>query len=217
MSLLSKLRTVFTLGKGVVTGLSEHAAGPDPIVLFDRWFADAKRSGMLLPETMALATSAADGTPAARMVLLKAFDDRGFVFYTNYVSRKSWELDENPNAALLLFWSILERQVRIEGVAERISAEESAAYFSTRPRGSQLGAWASKQSMPLEDPETLGERFKKYEQKFSGGDVPSPDFWGGFRVVPHTMEFWQGRLNRLHDRVLYKKEDGKWVRSRLYP
>jgi len=217
MSLLSRLRTVFTLGKGVVIGLSEDAAGKDPIALFDRWFADAKRSGMLLPETMALATSDDDGMPAARMVLLKAFDERGFVFYTNYVSRKSRELDENPNAALLLHWSILERQVRIEGVAERITAEESAAYFDSRPRGSQLGAWASKQSMPLEDPKLVHERFKKYDRKFSGGDVPWPDFWGGYRVVPHTMEFWQGRLNRLHDRVLYKKDNGNWICSRLYP
>jgi pyridoxamine 5'-phosphate oxidase len=217
MSLLSRLRTVFTLGKGVVTGLSEDAAGKDPIALFDRWFADAKRSGMLLPETMALATSADNGMPAARMVLLKAFDERGFVFYTNYVSRKSRELDENPNAALLLHWSILERQVRIEGVAERITAEESAAYFGSRPRGSQLGAWASKQSLPLEDPNVMHERFKKYDRKFGGGDVPWPDFWGGYRVVPHTMEFWQGRLNRLHDRVLYKKENGNWTCSRLYP
>ncbi len=217
MSFIAQLRTVLTLGKGVISGLSEDAAGEDPIVLFGRWFEDAKRSGILLPETMALATCDRDGHPAARMVLLKAFDERGFVFYTNYVSRKSEELEENPNAALLFHWPILERQVRIEGSAERISAEESAAYFSTRARGSQLGAWASKQSAPLGHPKELQNRFRKYKDKYSGGEVPWPQFWGGYRVSPRVIEFWQGRLNRLHDRVLYKKENGEWQCSRLYP
>ncbi len=217
MSFIAQLRTVLTLGKGVISGLPEDAAGRDPIALFDRWFGDAKRSGILLPETMALATCDKDGRPAARMVLLKAFDARGFVFYTNYVSRKSEELDDNPNAALLFHWPILERQVRIEGPAERLSVEESAAYFSTRPRGSQLGAWASKQSAPLEHPKELRDRFRKYKDKYSGGEVPWPRFWGGYRVSPRVIEFWQGRLNRLHDRVLYKKENGEWECSRLYP
>jgi len=217
MSFIAQLRTVFTLGKGVISGLPEDAAGQDPLALFSRWFEDAKRSGMLLPETMALATCDKDGHPAARMVLLKAFDLRGFVFYTNYVSRKSEELEENPNTALLFHWPILQRQVRIEGSAERISAEESATYFSTRPRGSQLAAWASKQSAPLGTSRELLGRFQKYKDKYSGGEVPWPQFWGGYRVSPRMIEFWQGRLNRLHDRVLYKKENGEWQCSRLYP
>ncbi len=217
MSFIARLRTVLTLGRDVISGLSQDAAGQDPIALFGRWFEDAKRSGILLPETMALATSDTGGHPAARMVLLKAFDERGFVFYTNYVSRKSEELEANPNAALLFHWPILQRQVRIEGSAERISAEEAAAYFSTRPRGSQLGAWASKQSLPLGHPKELQDRFRKYKAKYSGREVPWPQFWGGYRVSPQVIEFWQGRLNRLHDRILYEKENGEWQCSRLYP
>ena len=217
MSVVSKLRTIFTLGKGVVAGLSEDAAGRDPIALFDRWFEDAKRSAMLLPETMALATSTRDGRAAVRMVLLKAFDERGFVFYTNYTSRKSDEIEQNPNAALLFHWPVLERQVRIEGTVAKISAEESAAYFGTRPRGSQLGAWASRQSGLLDTQETLYERFRKYETRFRGAAVPWPEFWGGYRVALHLIEFWQGRLNRLHDRVLYVKEGEAWRCSWLYP
>jgi pyridoxamine 5'-phosphate oxidase len=191
MTLIGKLRTVFTLGKGVVAGLKEDAAGHDPLALFTRWFEDAKRSGILLPETMALATIAADGTPAARMVLLKAFDERGFVFYTNYTSRKAHELEANSAAALLFHWP--------------------------RPRGSQLGAWASKQSHPLPDRAELERRYRQYENEFRGREIPLPDFWGGYRVTPRVIEFWQGRLNRLHDRVLYERENGAWRCSRLYP
>jgi pyridoxamine 5'-phosphate oxidase len=217
MTLIGKLRTVFTLGKGVVAGLKEDAAGQDPFALFGRWFEDAKRSGILLPETMALATTAADGTPAARMVLLKAFDEHGFVFYTNYTSRKAHELEANCAAALLFHWPILERQVRIEGTTAKITPEESAAYFRTRPRGSQLSAWASKQSHSLPDRAELERRYRQYEDEFRGREIPLPDFWGGYRVNPRVIEFWQGRLNRLHDRVLYEKEDGTWRCSRLYP
>ncbi len=217
MSLISKIRTVFTLGRGVTTGLSEEAAGKDPIALFGRWFEDAKRSGILLPETMALATATKDGSPAARMVLLKSFDERGFVFYTNYISRKAEELEENASSALLFHWPILERQVRIEGSAVRVPPEESAAYFESRSRGSQLGACASKQSASLPQPEELGERFRKYERKFSGAKVPWPEFWGGYRVVPRVIEFWQGRLNRLHDRVVYERSGDGWTCARLYP
>ncbi len=155
-----------------IAGLSEDAAGRDPIALFGRWLEDAKRSGILLPETMALATCDKEGHPAARMALLKAFDERGFVFYTNYVSRKSEELEENPNTAFLFHWPIVERQVRIEGAAERILAGESAAYFSTGARGSQLSAWASRQSAPLGHPKELQDRFRKYKDKYSGGEVP---------------------------------------------
>lgn len=217
MTLIAKLRTIFTLGKGVVAGLKEDAAGQDPLALFGRWFEDAKRSGILLPETMALATTTADGTPAARMVLLKQFDERGFVFYTNFTSRKAKELEANAAAALLLHWPILERQVRIEGTAVKISPEESAAYFRTRPRGSQLGAWASKQSHPLPDRAELERRYRELEDRFRGREIPLPDFWGGYRVAPRIIEFWQGRLNRLHDRVLYEKENDIWRCSRLYP
>ena len=217
MSLISKIRTIFTLGKGVTTGLSEEAAGKDPIALFGHWFEDAKRSGILLPETMALATSNKDGSPAARMVLLKDFDERGFVFYTNYASQKAEELEENSSAALLFHWPILERQVRIQGSAVRVPPNESAAYFESRSRGSQLGAWASKQSASLPRRDMLEERFRKYELKFSGAKVPWPEFWGGYRVAPRVIEFWQGRLNRLHDRVLYEKDGDGWKCSRLDP
>ncbi len=217
MSVISKIWTVLTLGRGVTKGLSEEAAGKDPIALFARWFEDAQRSGILLPETMALATAQKDGSPAARMVLLKDFDERGFVFYTNYISRKAEELEENSNAALLFHWPILQRQVRIEGSAVRVPPEESAAYFESRSRGSQIGAWASKQSASLPQREELEERFRKYERKFSVGKIPAPEFWGGYRVAPRVIEFWQGRLNRLHDRVLYEKDGDEWKCSRLYP
>jgi len=151
------------------------------------------------------------------MVLLKSFAADGFVFYTNYGSRKAREMDENPNASLLLHWVVLERQVRVEGSVERISPEESAAYFRTRSRGSQIGAWVSRQSEEVGGRSVLTSREKETERRFQGQDVPSPSFWGGYRLVPGRIEFWQGRMNRLHDRLLFTRIDGGWAASHLYP
>jgi pyridoxamine 5'-phosphate oxidase len=217
MSLISKLRAILTLGQGMTAGLSELTAAADPIVLFNEWFEKAKDSGIFLPDAIALATATPDGTPSARMMLLKGADDSGFVFYTNYESRKAAELFENPRAAMIIHWPTLQRQVRVEGLVERLSAEESYAYFKTRPRGSRIGAWASRQSSPLPNREELVRRFREYESKFAGGDVPLPDFWGGFRIKPSRIEFWQGRFDRLHDRLSYTPADGGWEVTRLYP
>ena len=151
------------------------------------------------------------------MVLLKSFAVDGFVFFTNYGSRKAREMDENPKASLLLHWVVLQRQVRVEGSVERISAEVSAEYFRTRARGSQIGAWVSRQSEELEDRSVLETRSEEIEQRFRGEDVPSPPFWGGYRLIPERIEFWQGRLNRLHDRLEYTRADGGWTARRLYP
>jgi pyridoxamine 5'-phosphate oxidase len=217
MSAISRIRTLFALGKGVVLGLSESTAGHDPIALFGRWFADAKRSGARLPDAMTLATCTTNGLPSARMMLLKGFDARGFVFYTNYESRKGEELSQNPNAALVFHWSALERQVRVEGTVEKIPTEESTTYFQTRPRGSRLGAWASAQSSVLDDRLDLEAQFREYKRKFGDGDVPLPPFWGGFRLDPHRIEFWQGRMDRLHDRLCFTRDAPGWKVTRLYP
>ena len=217
MSLRSILRALDTTGRGVVRGLSEDEAGTDPIALFDRWFREARRAGLYLPESMALATATPDGKPSVRQVLLKAFDERGFVFYTNYESRKGAEIAVNPHAALAVHWPILQRQVRLEGRIERVSEEESRAYFATRPRGSRLGAWASSQSAPLPHRQELERRFEEVRARFEGGDVPLPPFWGGYRLVPATLEFWQGRVDRLHDRLLFTRRSGVWSVERLYP
>ena len=217
MSLISKIRTVLTMGRGMATGLSRDTAGKDPFVLFGTWFEDAKRSGLFLYEAITLATCTKDGVPSARMMLLKGFDQRGFVFYTNYESRKASELTENPRAAMILHWAVLERQIRVEGDVEKLTVAESTAYFHSRPRGSQLGAWASAQSAPLESPEELKRRFREYERKYPKGEVPLPPFWGGYRLDPRRIEFWQGRVNRLHDRVRYDRAGDGWAISRLYP
>ncbi len=217
MSLITKIRSLVTLGRGVLRDLSETTAGEDPIVLFGKWFADARRSGIPLPEAMTLAASTKDGSPSARMMLLKSFDERGFVFFTNYESRKSKELLENPRAALVFHWPKLQRQIRVEGVVEKVTAEESSSYFRTRTRGSCISAWASKQSSNLHSREELKQRVAEYQRKFSGSDVPLPPFWGGFRIAPHRIEFWQGRLNRLHDRLCYTRRHGGWEVTRLYP
>jgi pyridoxamine 5'-phosphate oxidase len=217
MSLRSNIRALFTLGRGVVKGISELTAAEDPIVMFTEWFEDAKRAGIFLPESVALATATTDGVPSARMMLLKGIDQRGFVFYTNYESRKSDELLANPRAALIFYWSVLERQVRAEGLVERITPEESETYFRSRARGSRIGAWASQQSRPLESRTVLDDQFRKYEDKFKGENVPLPPFWGGFRLRPDRIEFWQGRLNRLHDRLRYTRTESGWALERLYP
>jgi len=217
MALWSTVRAFFTAGKGVFGGLSEDGAGEDPLVLFHTWFQDATKSGIYLPESTALGTATSDGKPSVRLVLLKGYDERGFVFFTNYGSRKAAELDANPQATLVFHWAILQRQIRVEGSVQRISKEESEAYFHSRPRGSQIGAWASRQSEPLETRKELEERVKKYEDEFKGGEVPLPPFWGGYRLEPRSVEFWQGRASRLHDRITFLRVGEGWTRQRLYP
>jgi len=217
MSIRSALKTLFTSGRSLVRGLTEEEAGADPIALFGRWFEEAHDAGIYLPQSMALATATPDGRPSVRHVLLKSFDERGFVFYTNYDSRKGEELAENPRAALTLHWPILHRQVRINGSVEKTSPQESRAYFSTRPRGSRVGAWASDQSSVLESRERLEHRFREMQERFAGSEIPLPAFWGGYRVFPEVIEFWQGRANRLHDRLRYSRTERGWTVERLYP
>jgi pyridoxamine 5'-phosphate oxidase len=198
-------------------GLKESDADPNPIEQFRRWFDEALAADLHEPNAMTLATTS-DGHPSARIVLLKGFDERGFVFYTNYEGRKSRELETNPYAALVFYWGELERQVRIEGRVSRVSEEESDTYFAGRPRGSQLGAWASEQSRPIEDRVALEERLRELEAEYEGREVPRPPFWGGYCVEPEVIEFWQGRENRLHDRLIYRRsEGGGWRRERLQP
>jgi pyridoxamine 5'-phosphate oxidase len=197
--------------------LLESGVDPDPLEQFRRWYADAEGSGIRAPHAMTLASATPDGAPSARMVLLKGFDERGFVFFTGYVSRKSGELDENPRAALLFYWDPLGRQIRIEGAVERVTREESDAYFATRPRGAQLAAAASRQSAVLSDREELDARVDELEREHAGTGVPRPEHWGGYRLVPRTYEFWQHREDRLHDRLHYRRADGGWVLERLSP
>lgn len=217
MTLRSTLRAFFTTGKGVVRGLTEEEAGGDPHALFERWFREAREAGLYLPESMALATATPDGRPSVRQVLLKAHDERGFVFYTNYESRKAEEMAENPRASLAIHWPILQRQVRIDGSVQKTSAEESEAYFGSRPRGSRIGAWASDQSSVLASRQELEQRVREARERFGSGEIPLPPFWGGYRVVPETIEFWQGRANRLHDRLRFRRVEDGWDVDRLYP
>lgn len=217
MSLKSSIRTAVTLGKGVLLGLPDAAENRDPIDLFGEWYEAARESGLFMPEAMALATADAGGAPSVRMVLLKRFDERGFAFYTNYGSRKAGDLDQNPRAALCLYWGVLERQVRVEGPVTRLSEEESAAYFATRARGSRIGAWASEQSRPLAARADLEARVKEMDRRYPGNDVPLPPFWGGYLVRPERIEFWQGRADRLHDRLVFQRVPTGWSTERLYP
>ncbi len=198
-------------------GLREADAGPDPLALFRAWFAQAEAAALPQPEAMTLATATPDGRPAARVVLLRGLDERGFVFFTNYRSRKGEELAANPRAALVFFWSELHRQVRVEGRVEPVSAAESDAYFRTRPRGSRVGAWASPQSEVIADRAFLEERARAFAALYPGEDVPRPPHWGGYRVLPEVIEFWQGQPDRLHDRLRYRREGPAWVRERLAP
>lgn len=189
----------------------------NPISLFKDWLADAERSEPNNPNAMTLATVTPDGAASACMVLLKGVDERGFTFYTNLGSRKVEHLSANPGAALCFYWKSLKRQVRVEGTVERVDDAEADAYFATRPRGAQIGAWASKQSHPMEGRFRLEARVAKYTAKFHVGTVPRPDFWSGFRVVPEHIEFWREQPFRMHDRVVYHRDGGGWRKERLYP
>lgn len=198
--------------------LTEDDLLPDPIALVARWFSEAQAAGIPQPDAMTLATATPDGRPSARVVLLKGVDERGFAFFTNYESRKARELDANPRAALVLLWNELQRQVRVTGSVARVGADESDAYFATRPRGSQLGAWASQQSRPLPDRGELDERWAALDARYGGQPVPRPPHWGGYRLDPDEVEVWQGRANRLHDRFAYVRgAGGGWQRTRLQP
>jgi pyridoxamine 5'-phosphate oxidase len=216
MASIADLRAEYRQGR-----LSEASSAADPFAQFDAWFEEARRAEVPEPNAMTLATASPDGRPSARIVLLKAVDDasagaRGFVFYTNYESRKADELLGHPFAALVFWWEPLERQIRIEGRAQKVAAAESDAYFEIRPRGSRLGAWASDQSRPIADREALEARLTAAEHRFPN-DVPRPAHWGGFRVVPDRIEFWQGGEKRLHDRLVYTPDGDRWARERLQP
>jgi pyridoxamine 5'-phosphate oxidase len=189
----------------------------DPFQLFDDWFAEAKASEPNDAEAIALATADAGGRPSVRMVLLKGHGPAGFVFYTNEESAKGAQLAANPRAALLFHWKSLRRQVRIEGPVERVAAADADAYFASRSRDSQLGAWASDQSRPLDSRATFERRFKEMQQRFEGADVPRPPHWGGYRVLPERIEFWSDRPHRLHERRLFERQDGGWCEGLLYP
>jgi pyridoxamine 5'-phosphate oxidase len=200
--------------------LNEEDLATDPISQFKRWFADAEGAGLLEPNAMVLATVDAEGQPFTRTVLLKNLDERGFVFYTNFESRKGQHIATNARVSLLFTWLPLERQVSINGEAVRISTAESFKYFASRPLGSRLGAWTSPQSQVISSRSLLEAKLAEIRQKFSSGEVPLPSFWGGFRVVPKTAEFWQGRPSRLHDRFLYRRAENSadsWTVARLAP
>jgi pyridoxamine 5'-phosphate oxidase len=210
---IADLRKDYTL-----KGLSIFDTHPNPFIQFQQWFDQALTAQLPEPNAMTLATATRGGQPKARMVLLKGFDERGFVFYTNYNSQKGQELAENPQASLVFWWAELERQVRICGRVEKASEKESDEYFYSRPLNSRLGAWASNQSEVIESREVLEQRMQELQMKYQNQDVPRPQHWGGFRVIPTEIEFWQGRSNRLHDRLLYTRlDDGSWKIVRLSP
>jgi pyridoxamine 5'-phosphate oxidase len=198
--------------------LLEQDVLEDPFKQFEKWFTQALKAEILEPNAMTLATSTMNGAPSARIVLLKEFTDKGFVFYTNYDSKKGQDITKNPQAALVFFWADLERQVRIEGVVERITEEESAEYFYSRPKGSQLGALTSPQSSTIADRKFLEDKLASLSLEYSIKDIPKPEYWGGYRVIPNRIEFWQGRSNRLHDRIVYiQAKDNSWEFERLAP
>lgn len=213
-SAISDLRNEYTLN-----GLDSTDVLPDPFAQFRQWFDAALAAGLPEPNAMHISTVTTSGRPDGRIVLLKDMSEAGFVFYTNYESRKGRELTDHPFAALTFFYPQLERQIRIEGMVEKVSAEESDAYFNSRPRGSQIGAWVSHQSTVIDSREVLEQRQRELENQFAGQPVPRPPYWGGFRVVPDLLEFWQGRPSRLHDRIRYSRTEGSqaWVIDRLSP
>jgi len=198
-------------------GLDRNDLAPDPAAQFLQWFEQAAHAGLNEPNAMTLTTVGADGRPSARIVLLKAFDERGLVFYTNFESRKSREIAANAQVALNFAWLDLERQVAVEGRAAKVSAEESAAYFAKRPYGNQLGAWVSAQSSVITTRSEMEKNLEELKAKYAEGSVPPPPFWGGFLVTPESWEFWQGRPNRLHDRFRYRREKNVWLIERLSP
>ncbi|HMQ68707.1 MAG TPA: pyridoxamine 5'-phosphate oxidase [Ignavibacteria bacterium] len=197
--------------------LNGSTISKDPFTLFQEWFDKALESDPSEANAMSLATSTKDGKPSVRTVLLKGFDKNGFLFFTNYHSRKGKELEENPYASLLFFWRSLERQIRISGKTEKVSREDSEIYFHSRPYDSQIAALCSDQSSVIPDRKYLDEKFISLKEKFNGNEIPLPAFWGGFRLIPDNMEFWQGRQNRLHDRILFTKENNNWKTARLSP
>jgi pyridoxamine 5'-phosphate oxidase len=198
--------------------LSEKTADPNPIKLFRQWFEEAAKSNIFLHDAMALATVDTEGLPSVRMVLLKSVDERGFVFFTNYDSRKAQELEDKPWAALVIHWAVLQKQVRVEGSVERVSSEISDRYFASRPRESQIGAHASEQSEVISSREELDAGYHRIEKMYMGKSIPRPANWGGYCVKPESIEFWKGRIGRLHDRLLYERQaDGRWKISRLAP
>jgi pyridoxamine 5'-phosphate oxidase len=210
---LPDLRREFALA-----GLKESDLDPNPFKQFDKWFQQALAAGLSEPNAMTLATASPDGKPSARVVLLKGCDERGFVFFTNYESQKGRELSENPHAALVFYWVDLERQVRISGQVTRVQAEESEDYFRTRPEGSQLGAWVSRQSEVVSGRKVLEDRLDELTQEYRSKPIPLPPYWGGYRLAPNSLEFWQGRPNRLHDRLRYTLQPGgQWLIERLSP
>ena len=209
---ISKIRRSYSLKE-----LNENNVLSDPIKQFSLWMDEAISSNLIDPNAMILSTANKNGIPSARTVLLKGFDEKGFVFFTNYESAKAKDLAENSFASLLFLWLELERQVRITGKAERVSREESEKYFISRPRDSQLGAWASKQSTVIPNRKILESKFEGMREKFEGKEVPPPSFWGGYKVIPQRVEFWQGRENRLHDRICYSITEGEWKIERLSP
>ena len=209
---LAALRAEYELG-----GLAESDLAPDPFAMFSGWFDAAAASGLVEPNAMVLATAGADGAPAARTVLLKGFDENGFVFFSNYGSRKGAELAANPRCALVFGWYPLQRQVRIEGTAERVAREETEAYFASRPRAAQVGAWASPQSSTVASRDELEAAYAAAEARFGDDAVPAPPQWGGYRVVPSSVEFWQGRRGRMHDRLVYRRHPDGWRTERLAP
>lgn len=197
--------------------LLETNVDPNPIKQFQLWFEQARSVDILEPNAMTLATASKDGIPSARIVLLKGVDDRGFTFYTNYESRKGQELAANPQAVLVFWWEPLERQVRIEGTVEKVTKQETEEYFHSRPRGSQLGAWASPQSQVISSRDVLETRLEDITHTYQEQEIPRPAHWGGYRVIPHAIEFWQGRPNRLHDRLRYRLNQDHWAIERLAP
>jgi pyridoxamine 5'-phosphate oxidase len=197
--------------------LDEADVAPNPIDQFRSWMQEAIDAGLTFPNAMTLATATREGVPSARIVLLKGIDARGFVFFTNYESRKGRELAENPRAALVFYWQELGRQVRVEGEVAALPIEESEGYFRSRPRGSRLAAWASRQSQVITSRGALEERFSDLASAYQEQEIPVPPFWGGFLVTPDVIEMWQGRRDRLHDRVRYRKDEGSWLRERLAP
>lgn len=209
---LSDLRRDYSLA-----GLTEKDLAKDPFRQFDKWFQEAEAAKIHEPNAMTLATATRDGRPSSRIVLLKGVDPRGFLFFSNYASRKGLELDANPHAALVFSWLPLERQVVIEGTVTRIAREESETYFHSRPRASQLGAWVSQQSSIIASRSVLEENMKAMEAKYAGAEVPLPAQWGGWRLAPELVEFWQGRRSRLHDRLRYRKNKDGWSVERLAP